>query len=54
LAVGAYQEHLVGTDSNCFILVKVAVILGLAIFPAMIAWHQKKELALQSCDEDEE
>ncbi|NOR55510.1 MAG: hypothetical protein GQ531_04825 [Sulfurovum sp.] len=54
LAVGGYQEHLVGTDSNCFIFVKAAVILGLAIFPAIIAWHQKKELALQNANEDED
>jgi len=54
LSIGGYQEHLVGKDSQCFIFVKAAVILGLAIFPAIIAWHQKKELALQSSDEDED
>jgi len=44
LSMAAYNDHLVGIDSNCFVLVQGAVILGLAILPAMIAWHQKKEL----------
>jgi len=44
LSMAAYNDHLVGSDSNCFILVQGAVVLGLAILPAMIAWHQKKEL----------
>ena len=43
LSMAAYNEHLVGIESNCFVLVQGAVILGLAILPAMIAWHQKKE-----------
>jgi hypothetical protein len=44
LSMAAYNDHLVGSDSHCFILVQGAVVLGLAILPAMIAWHQKKEL----------
>jgi len=44
LAMAAYNDHLVGINSNCFLLVQGAVILGLTILPAMIAWHQKKEL----------
>lgn len=44
LALALYQEHLVGTDSNCFFLVQGSVVLGLSILPAMVAWHQKKEL----------
>lgn len=44
LAIAGYNEHLVGTDSNCFRVVQGAVLIGLAVLPAMIAWHQKKEL----------
>jgi uncharacterized membrane protein (DUF485 family) len=44
LAVAAYTDHLVGIESKYFVLVQGAVIVGLAILPAMIAWHQKKEL----------
>lgn len=44
LALAAFKEHLVGRDSDCFVLVQAAVILGLAILPAIIAWKQKKGL----------
>ena len=44
LSMAAYNDHLVGTDSNCFMFVQGAIVLGLAILPAMVAWHQKKEL----------
>ena len=54
LSMGGYQGHLVGTESNCFVFVQGAVILGLAILPAMIAWHQKKELDTQSVQESED
>ena len=53
LGVGSYQGHLVGTGSNCFYVVQGAVILGLAILPALIAWHQKRELSLIVTDEVE-
>ena len=54
LAMGGYQEQLVGTESDCFVLVQGAVVLGLAILPALIAWHQKKELDTQSMQESED
>jgi hypothetical protein len=44
LSMATYNEHLLGTESNCFVLVQGTVILGLVILPAMIAWHQKKGL----------
>ncbi|MEN8304502.1 MAG: hypothetical protein ABFQ64_10575 [Campylobacterota bacterium] len=44
LAFGWQREHLVGSDSICFRLVQAAVIFGLSIVPAIIAWKQKKEL----------
>jgi len=44
LSMAAYNDHLVGIDSNCFMFVQGAIVLGLAILPAMVAWHQKKEL----------
>jgi len=36
------QGHLVGTDFMCFFLAQGAVILGLSIMPAIIAWKQKR------------
>ena len=42
LLFGWNQNHLVGTDSLCFSLVQGAVIIGLAILPAVIAWKQKR------------
>lgn len=54
LSLGGYQEHLVGTESNCFVFVQGAVVLGLAILPTMIAWHQKKELDTRSMQESED
>lgn len=44
LGVGLYQEHLVGTDSNCFRFVQIAVMVGLAVLPSMVAWKQQKAL----------
>lgn len=44
LSVGLYQGHLVGSDSNCFLVVQGATFLGLSILPATVAWKQKKEL----------
>ncbi|CAA6825317.1 MAG: Unknown protein [uncultured Sulfurovum sp.] len=44
LGVGLYQEHLVGIDSNCFRLVQIAVIIGLGVFPSIVAWKQQKAL----------
>jgi len=44
LSMATYNEHLLGIESNCFVLVQGTVILGLVILPAMIAWHQKKGL----------
>jgi len=44
LAMAGYNDHLVGTDSNCFRVVQGAVLLGLAILPALVAWKQKKDL----------
>jgi hypothetical protein len=41
LAMGGYMGHLVGTESSCFIFVQLYVVLGLSIFPAIIAWQQK-------------
>lgn len=54
LGIGGYDGHLVGTESNCFVFVQGAVILGLAILPSLIAWHQKKELETQSMQESED
>lgn len=54
LSIGGYQEHLVGAESNCFHFVQGAVILGLSVLPAMIAWHQIKELNTQSMQESED
>jgi len=51
LSVGGYQGHLVGTESNCFIVVQAAVVLGLAVLPTVIAWHQKKELMTEPTQE---
>jgi len=42
LAIGWYKGHLVGSDSDCFMKVQFALILGLAILPTIIAWKQKK------------
>ena len=44
LAMAGYNDHFVGSDSNCFRVVQGAVLLGLAILPALVAWKQKKEL----------
>jgi len=44
LALATFKGHLVGRDSDCFVLVQAVVILGLAILPAIIAWKQKKGL----------
>jgi len=44
LSMSAYNGHLVGTASDCFHLVQGAIVLGLAVLPAMVAWHQKKGL----------
>jgi len=44
LAMAGYNDCLRGNDSYCFVLSQYAVLLGLAILPAIIAWHQKKEL----------
>jgi len=44
LALAGFNDHLVGSESNCFVLVQGAVLLGLAVLPAMVAWKQKKEL----------
>ncbi len=43
LGMGGYQEHLVGSETICFNFVQMAIIVGLAILPASIAWQQKKE-----------
>ena len=43
LALATVKEHLMGKDSDCFVLVQGAVLLGLAVLPAMIAWQQIKE-----------
>jgi len=43
LALATFKEHLVGRDSDCFVLVQGATILTLAILPAIIAWQQIKE-----------
>jgi hypothetical protein len=42
LAIGLNLGHLVGSESSYFKYVQAAVILGLAIFPSIIAWKQKK------------
>ncbi len=44
LSLAAYNQKLVGSQSNCFFLVQGAVLLGLAVLPALVAWHQKKGL----------
>lgn len=44
LAVVGYNGQVVGTDSNYFRVVQGAILLGLSVLPAMVAWHQKKEL----------
>ena len=44
LSMSAYKNHLVGTASDCFHLVQGAIVFGLAVLPAMVAWHQKKGL----------
>lgn len=44
LSLAGYKGHLVGYDTDCFVLVQGAVLLGLAILPSMVAWHQKKGL----------
>ncbi len=43
LALVAYNGKLIGTDSIWFSVVQGAVLLGLAVLPAVIAWYQKKE-----------
>ncbi|MBA1419591.1 MAG: hypothetical protein FAF03_01690 [Epsilonproteobacteria bacterium] len=43
LALATVKEHLVGSDSDCFTLVQGAVLLGLALLPAVIVWKQIKE-----------
>jgi hypothetical protein len=42
LTIGLNLGHFVGSESSCFKYVQAAVILGLAIFPSIIAWKQKK------------
>jgi len=44
LAIAGYNDCLADSESYCFVLVQGAVLLGLCVLPAMIAWHQKKEL----------
>lgn len=44
LAVVGYNGQVVGTDSNYFRVVQGAILLGLSVLPAMVAWQQKKEL----------
>ncbi len=44
LALVAYNGKLVGTDSIWFFVVQGAVLFGLAVLPAIIAWYQKKEV----------
>jgi hypothetical protein len=51
LSIGGYLGHLVGRDSSCIHFVQFYVVLGLAVFPAMIAWHQKKALNMSQEDE---
>lgn len=52
LAMGGYMGQLVGTESACFIFVQLYVVLGLSIFPAIIAWQQKKLLKENQEDKD--
>jgi len=53
LAMGGYMGHLVGIDSSCLVFVQLYVVLGLGLFPAMIAWKQKSLQAKHvSKDED--
>jgi len=42
LAIGCGIGHLVGSQSSYFKYIQVAVIFGLAVFPSIIAWKQKK------------
>jgi len=44
LLLASLKGHLKGVESSCFLIVQAAVILGLSILPAIIAWHQKKGL----------
>jgi hypothetical protein len=44
LSMAVYKDHLVGTASDYFYLIQGAIVLGLAVLPAMVAWHQKKGL----------
>ena len=44
LAVVGYNGQVVGTESNYFRVVQGAILLGLSVLPAMVAWQQKKEL----------
>lgn len=51
LSIGGYLGHLVGKDSECIYFVQFYLLLGLAIFPAVIAWQQKR---LQNIIEDKD
>jgi len=51
LSIGGYLGHLVGEDSECIYFVQFYLLLGLAIFPAVIAWQQKR---LQNIIEDKD
>ena len=43
LVLATVKGHLKGIDSGCFALVQGAVILGLSVLPAVVAWQQIKE-----------
>lgn len=52
LSIGGYLENLVGTESSCIHFVQSYLVLGLVIFPAIIAWKQKKLLQKSQEDKD--
>ncbi|NEW60910.1 hypothetical protein GSY74_06400 [Sulfurovum sp. bin170] len=45
LIIAIFTDNLEGNESVLFRVVQVALLLGLTIFPAIIAWQQKKEEA---------
>jgi len=44
LSLATYNQTLLGSESNCFTVVQGAVLLCLAVLPALVAWQQKKGL----------
>ena len=50
LSIGAYFNLLVGFESLFYTLVQAVVIVGLAVLPTSIAWHQQKQEKINKVD----